>query len=64
MSVNQLEKIGEYITVREAARLKGSTPNALYRWLCNKDIPRSKVGRAIVVRLSDIVEYTPRGSKG
>ncbi|EFH81635.1 helix-turn-helix domain-containing protein [Ktedonobacter racemifer] len=64
MAVNQLDRIGEFMTLREAARVKGSTPNALYRWLCSKNIPHSKVGRAIVVRFSDIIAYTPRGHKG
>lgn len=63
MSVSQLDHIGEYLTLREAARIKGASPNALYRWICSRDIPRSKVGRAILVRPSDIVAYTPRGSK-
>ncbi|HEX4203157.1 MAG TPA: helix-turn-helix domain-containing protein [Ktedonobacteraceae bacterium] len=61
MSARQLDQVGEYMTIREAARLKGATPNALYLWLKSRQVPCSKVGRTIVVRLVDIVSYTPRG---
>ena len=59
MAVAQMERIGEYVTLREAARLKGATPNALYLYLRSKQVPCSRVGRTIVVHQADIVGYTP-----
>ncbi len=57
--VHQIERIGEYLTLREASKVKGTTPNALYLWMRDRRIPLSKVGRTILVRQSDIVEYEP-----
>lgn len=61
MSAQQIDRVGEYMTIREAARIKGATPNALYLWRKSRQVPCSKVGRTIVVRLVDVVGYTPRG---
>jgi hypothetical protein len=64
MSVAQLERVGEYITIREAARIKGCSSNAFYLYLLRNDrAPRSKVGQTTVVRLSDIVDYSPQRAR-
>lgn len=60
MPTQQIERIGDFMTMREAAKLKGCTPNALYLWLRYNDVPQAKVGQTTIVRQSDIVGYTPR----
>ncbi len=50
MGTEQLERIGDYMTIREAARVKGTTPNALYLWLYRSGKPISRVGKSLVVR--------------
>lgn len=60
MPVKQIDCVGEYITLREAARRKGSTPNALYLWLRDRQVPLVKVGQTLLTRQVDIAGYTPR----
>ncbi len=57
MPVEQLERIGQFITLKEAARLKGTTTNALYLWMRNRGIAVAKVGSTILVGPEQIVEY-------
>jgi len=60
MDTQQLEQIGDWMTLKAASRLKGTTPNALYLWMRDRRIPLVKVGRTIVVRQSQIEAYTRR----
>lgn len=61
MPIEQLERVGEFVTLKEAARAKGTSVNALYMWLRWNQVPYRKIGRTIVVRQVDIVAYRPRG---
>lgn len=61
MPVKQVDCVGEYITLREAARRKGSTPNAVYLWLRGRQVPLVKFGQTLLTRQADIVGYTHRG---
>ena len=60
MVVAQLERIGEYLTIREAARVKGTTEAALAKALHLYKYPHANIGRTIVVRLQDIEAYKKR----
>ncbi len=57
MPVEQLERVGKYITLKEAARLKGTSPNALYLYLRNKQIAVVKVGQTILVAPEQVAGY-------
>jgi hypothetical protein len=59
--VAQLERIGEWMTLREAAKVKGTTEAALSKALHLYKYPHAKIGRTIVVRLVDIEAYQKRG---
>ena len=62
MPVQPLERIGDYLTLKEAARLKRCSSVALYTYLNrNKEVSRQTVGRTILVRLVDLESYNPRG---
>ena len=60
MAVTQLEEIGPYMSLKRAAKLKGTSVNALDLWLRIHDVPRFKFERVLVVREQDITGYTPR----
>ena len=61
----RLEHIGELRTLKEAARLRGCSTNALTIAVKRKEIPHFRVGKSILVRLSDVdARYRPRGLKG
>ena len=57
MQVTQLERVGEWMTIREAARVKGTTEAAFSKALHLYKYPHAKIGRTIVVRLQDIEAY-------
>ncbi len=57
MPVEQLERVGSYITLKEASRLKGTTVNALYLWMRNQGISVVKVGSTILVAPEQISAY-------
>lgn len=59
-TVTKLEQIGEWLTLREAARQLGTSKNALYIWLRKNDKSVTRVGHAIVVRREDIAGYEAR----
>lgn len=61
MVTAQLERIGEYMTVREAAKEKGTSETALYQAIRLKNLPHYRIGRQILVRQSDIISYQARG---
>jgi excisionase family DNA binding protein len=63
MAVEQLERIGQYMTVREAARIKGTSVEALYQAIHLKNLPHSRIGRQILVRLEDLASYEARSKK-
>lgn len=49
------------VTASEAARLKGTTVDALRLWLKrHPEVPRQAIGRVIVVRYSELDSYNPR----
>lgn len=61
MTVETLEKIGDLLTLREIAKIKGATPNAVYLWVRMNNIPCKRIGRALLVRSVDAEKYLPRG---
>jgi excisionase family DNA binding protein len=63
MVVEQLERIGELLTVKEAARIKGCTVDALYMAIRHKGLNHYRVGHQILVRIDDLAPYRARGSK-
>jgi len=61
MVIEQVERIGEWVTLKEAARMLGCSHNAVDLAVRLKSIPHIKVGRSILVRQADIeVRYRPR----
>lgn len=58
-----IERFGDYLTLKEASRLKKVHPNTLYQWLEYQKVPVVRAGRTILVSLSNIADYQPR-SKG
>jgi excisionase family DNA binding protein len=63
MVVEQLERIGELLTVKEAARIKGCTVDALYMAIRHKGYKHYRVGHQILVRIEDLASYRARASK-
>jgi excisionase family DNA binding protein len=60
MAVEQVERFGELVTLKEASRIKGCSTNTLFQWLMFNRIPHKKVGQVILVRETDLEAYTPR----
>ena len=52
----QLGSVGNYLTLKAAARLLGKSERALYQAVRLNGIPRARVGRTIVVQLKDLEE--------
>lgn len=46
--------LGDYYTIQGAAEKLGSTFWAVYGWVKRNNIPTIRVGRTIMVRLSDL----------
>lgn len=46
--------VGQYITVAGAAKLLGIKPNTMYKRVIRRNIPALKVGRTVMVRVTDI----------
>ncbi len=57
MSIEQLERIGSYMTIKEAAKRKSTTTNALYLWMRNRGISVVKVGSTILVAPEQVEAY-------
>lgn len=52
--------LGQYLTIAEAARLKGVRYDTLRMWLRNHpEIETKRVGSSIVVRLAELEKYEP-----
>lgn len=55
-----LHELGEYMTIADAATAKHVSYHAMIMWLhYNKDVPTSRVGKSILVKLSDLKAYRP-----
>lgn len=63
MVIEQLDRVGQLYTVKEAARLKGTTVDALYMAIRHKGLNHYRVSRNTLVRLEDLASYEARGSK-
>jgi hypothetical protein len=55
--------VDDYCTLKEAADRKGASYEALRWWVRMHHIPTRRVGKSVVVRLSDLVGYAPRGTR-
>jgi hypothetical protein len=53
----------DYRTLRQAANEKGCSYDALRLYVRLHNVPTARVGKTLVVRLSDLVSYVPRGTK-
>ncbi|HEY7350284.1 MAG TPA: hypothetical protein VH599_18350 [Ktedonobacterales bacterium] len=54
MAKSVVQAIGEYVTIQGAAEKLGSTFWTVYGWVKRNNIPTIRVGRTIMVRLSDL----------
>ncbi len=55
MNIVKVERMYEYVTVNEAARVLGySKANTLYKKLIDTNVTVLQVGRVLMVRLSDL----------
>lgn len=54
MAKTAVQAIGEYVTIQGAAEKQGSTFWAVYGWVKRNNVPTIRVGRTIMVRLSDL----------
>ena len=55
-----LHELGGYLTIADAATAKGVSYHAMVMWLrYNRDVPTSRVGTRILVKLSDLSTYRP-----
>ncbi len=59
----KVEMISGYVTVYKAAEIKQAKAGTLYRWLRRHDIPTKRIGRSLLVELSRLEAYTPRGTR-
>ena len=57
MPVETLERVGKYLTLKEAARLKGTTTNALYLYLRTRGIAVVKLGQTILISPEQVAGY-------
>jgi excisionase family DNA binding protein len=59
--VTEVVDIGNYVTVQEAAKLKGVKYRTMHMWLCNHpEVPVKRYGRYILVRKDELEAYIPR----
>lgn len=53
----------QYITLKEAAKYRGTSYNAIQLWLSHhREVPRRKFGTLVLVKLSDLSSYKPHQS--
>ncbi len=57
MTVAQIDEVGGFITLREAARQKGTTSNALYLWARGQGVQFVKVGQTLLVKPEQVAGY-------
>ena len=55
----KVQRIGEYITLQEAARIHGTNTNAIYQWLEYNDVETIQVGRTLLVHQRYLKGYRP-----
>ena len=63
-NVTQLERVGEYMTIKEYARIKQVSEYAVQQYLQrNPQVRRYKIGFVNLVRESDMTGFVPREFK-
>ena len=60
MLQEKIVRVGDSLTLEEAARIKGVNIPTLYRWLYRNGVSCRRVGRSLLVRETDIEKYIPR----
>lgn len=63
MVYERIDTIGGYVTICKAAELKQTKADTLYKWLRRNNIPTKRIGRSLIVELSRLEAYTPRGTR-
>lgn len=62
-SVTRVNNIGDWYTLDEAARIKRTGYQALWKHINKYDIPRIRLGGQVtMVKLSELESYIPRGA--
>lgn len=52
---------GDWVTIKEASRRKGTKPQNVQKWLkSNPQVETRRIGNVVVVRFSSLNEYSPR----
>ncbi len=56
--------VEDYKTINELAQIKGVSLNTMRQYIKNhREIPRKKVGKSYVIRLSDLKDYIPMSQR-